>query len=127
MKVLIYSSGNGEFNRRLVRVAGVLIPPENIDIHHTIESFRSRLNRPGRQWGLIVALAASQQELRDISSFGSLLDDTRLMLILPDRSKESLKTGLSLRPRFLSYIDGDFIEIAAVLGYMLGRQRTKEA
>jgi len=46
--------------------------------------------------------------------------DTRIILILPDRDRETITNGLKLRPRFFTYADEDFGEVAAVLAKMLG-------
>ncbi|MCD6199973.1 MAG: hypothetical protein J7K15_15635, partial [Deltaproteobacteria bacterium] len=52
-------------------------------------------------------------------SVRDLIWDLRLILILPDREAGTIAKGHILRPRFLTYLDSDFTEVAAVLKKML--------
>ena len=61
----------------------------------------------------------SQEELIDIIHIRELFRDIRIVLILPDREESTVAKGHRLYPRFFSYIDSDFKEIAAVLNKML--------
>ena len=67
---------------------------------------------------MAVLLAESQQQLLDILSLHDLLENVRVILILPDRVYDTTSKGLLLRPRFMEYIDGNFENIAAVLNKM---------
>ena len=53
-------------------------------------------------------------------SLRKLLSDLRLILILPDRDRDTVMSAHALRPRFLTYADGNLDDIAAVLRKMLG-------
>ncbi|MCJ7779472.1 MAG: hypothetical protein MUQ27_01475, partial [Acidimicrobiia bacterium] len=44
-----------------------------------------------------------------------LLDRIRIILILPDRNKDTINKGHTLFPRFLTYVDGNFDWVTAVL------------
>ncbi|NVM57217.1 MAG: hypothetical protein HWN51_03755 [Desulfobacterales bacterium] len=68
---------------------------------------------------IAVLLAASREELSDILSIRDLLTDIRVILVLPDRDDDTIAKGHTLRPRFFTYADSDFVEIAAVLSKML--------
>jgi hypothetical protein len=48
-----------------------------------------------------------------------LFGNIKIVLILPDRNNETIVIGHKLRPRFLSYTDSDFIDVAVVLENML--------
>jgi hypothetical protein len=69
-------------------------------------------------------LASSREDLEAILSIVELFYDLRIILILPDRKKETISKGLKLYPRYLSYADGDFSDVAAVLEKMLGHLNT---
>ena len=64
-------------------------------------------------------LEGAGEQLRDVLSIRHLFDNIKIVLILPDRKNETIVIGHKLRPRFLSYTDGDFKDIAAVLKKML--------
>ena len=81
----------------------------------TIDTFSQKLRQPQGYQSIAVLLASTQEELADILTIRNLLDDVRIIIILPDRDKETISKGYSLYPRFLTYVDSDFSWIAAVL------------
>jgi hypothetical protein len=118
MHVLFYSTGTA--GERLQRVIQELVPKEKLEIYRSFEAFSERLRRPMEDIPVAVILAASEDDLLTILSISHLLYDVRFILILPDREDPTVAIGHSLRPRFLSYTDSDFREVAAVLGKMIG-------
>ena len=60
-----------------------------------------------------------EKELLEIHSMRDLFRDIRIVLILPDRSGDTVSMGFKLFPRFVSYADGNFMDVAAVLNKML--------
>ena len=55
-----------------------------------------------------------------------LLADIPVILILPDRKKETIHLGHKLCPRFLSYTDSNFSDVALVLSKMMRNAYAKE-
>jgi hypothetical protein len=49
-----------------------------------------------------------------------LLRDVRIILILPNHEDETVVMGHRLEPRLLTYADGDFTDVSAVLGRIAG-------
>jgi hypothetical protein len=90
-----------------------------LEIYRTIESLSHRLCRPEKGLTAAVLFTTSKQELLEILSIKNLLFNVRIILVLPDREEDTITKGHSLRPRFLTYIDSDFGDIAAVLSKML--------
>ena len=72
--------------------------------------------------GLNIAVleANSMDELKDLVSLHDLFLDIRIILILPDRERETISNAHKLRPRFLAYADSDFESVKVVLKKMLG-------
>jgi hypothetical protein len=68
---------------------------------------------------IVILHAADRTDLDEILSIRQLLDDLRTILILPDRDHDTIAQGLTLRPRYLSFTDGDFGDVSAVLAKML--------
>jgi hypothetical protein len=64
----------------------------------------------------------SKGDLLDILTLQHLLRDVRIILILPDDDDDTLAKGHALRPRFLSYREEGFADIADVLSRMIGRR-----
>ena len=64
-------------------------------------------------------LATTKEELSGILSVRELLVDVRIILVLPDQDKDSIKKGHTMWPRFLTYASSDFSDAAAVLRKMI--------
>ena len=119
MNLLFFTSSNNEPTKRLQRVIEAIFQEENIEIHRTIESLSQRLCQLPNKPSIAILLVTSQEELLDILHIRKLFRDIRIVLILPDREESTVAKGHRLYPRFFSYIDSDFKEIAAVLNKML--------
>ncbi len=117
--VILYSmfiEGTGEQLRKMIEN---IVPNENTEIYSTIDTLGKRLRRPSYNIAIAVLLISSREELRDVLSIRHLFDNIKIVLILPDRNNETIVIGHKLRPRFLSYTDSDFIDVAVVLENML--------
>ncbi|MEE8554017.1 MAG: hypothetical protein V3S72_12015 [Desulfobacterales bacterium] len=117
--VILYSmflEGTGGQLRKMIED---VVPNENTEIYNTIDTLGKRLRRPSYNIAVAVLLFSGREELRDVLSIRHLFDNIKIILILPDRKNETILLGHKLRPRFLSYTDGDFKDVAAVLKKML--------
>lgn len=118
MNVLFYSSADDEIGRHLQKIIGEIVPEDAIEIYRTIHHLTGRLHRPRYNLNLAIVMAASREELSEIVCLSDLLWDMRIILILPDDQRDTISKGHLLRPRFLSYADSDFSDVAAVLTKM---------
>jgi hypothetical protein len=119
MKVLLYINMTEQSGEQLLRLIAASIPEGQLEVCRTIESLSCRLKQPLAELDIAVLQAASQEELKEIFSFRHLFGDMRIILIVPNREVETIAMAHQLRPRFLSYTDGDFTVIVEVLRKML--------
>ena len=75
--------------------------------------------RARQKEGICLLLANNREDLIDFLSIKDLLHENRIILILPDRQKETVDMGLQLYPRFLTYLEEDFDRVVSVLNKML--------
>jgi purine-binding chemotaxis protein CheW len=115
----MYQSEPNGLGMRLDEVVKRVVSAERTEIYKTIPSLADRLRRTRQDVDLAVLSAASQEELQDIVSLEDLLRGIRLILVLPDGQPETIAKAHTLYPRFLSYVDGDFRDVAAVLAKMM--------
>lgn len=101
-----------------------LVPDGKMEVYRTTRALCQRLRQPSTfmQW-ITILFVANRAELSELLTFGELLSDLRIILLLPDDTKETIAAGHLLRPRFLSYVDGDFAEVVAVLNKMLTKKQ----
>ena len=119
MNLLLYRTAAEGTGERLQSVIETLAPKVKAEIACTLDRLSCRLRQPKDDFTIAVLLAASRNDLADILSIHDLLCDIRIILILPDREDDTVAWGHALQPRFLSYIDRDFTDVAAVLAKMV--------
>ena len=117
--IILYSMFLEGTGGQLLKMIEHVVPNENTEIYSTIDTLGKRLRRPSYNIAIAVLLISSREELRDVLSIRHLFDNIKIVLILPDRNNETIVIGHKLRPRFLSYTDSDFIDVAVVLENML--------
>lgn len=93
--------------------------PLCIEYHPDIDSLGRGLRQSGGELTLVVLLTTNQEELQEVQTLRPLLNDKPLILILPDRSKDTIAKGHVLAPRFLTDVQSDFREVYEVLSKML--------
>ncbi len=106
--------------KRLVRAVEGAVPGVSLKIRRDVEGLRRRL-LPGRR-GLraVVILAVTKQDLLAVMPLRDLLLGFRVIIVLPDSDDVTLAMGWGIWPRFVSYADSDFHDVAGVLGKIVG-------
>ncbi|NQT58554.1 MAG: hypothetical protein HQ557_06185 [Bacteroidetes bacterium] len=115
MSLLFYTANTKGAGQLLWSLHQDLASEYKAEFFQTIDTLSQKLRQPQGYQSIAVLLASTQEELTDILTIRNLLDDVRIILILPDRNKETISKGHSLYPRFLTYVDSDFSWVAAVL------------
>lgn len=119
MKVIFYRRSVKGTGGQLQKMMNYLVPKNNMEIFSTVDVLARRLQQSSYDIVTAVLLIANREDLSGILSVRQLLGSTRVILVLPDRKDETIAMGHRLRPRFLSYSDSDFIDVAVVLEKML--------
>ncbi len=125
MGVLFFANGTDETSHLLLAEIELVVKTTEIEIFRTTENLKSRLYRFIHNLEVAVLLASSRKELQYIVSIRDLFGDIRIILILPDRERDTISQGHKLYPRFLSYVDSNFADVAAVLAKMLKNMESK--
>lgn len=92
----------------------------SVRVVRQLEDVKALLLYRSEEIRVAVLLAATRQDLLDLKSLWSLLEDKRTILILPDGEAETVAMAHSMRPRFISCGDRDFRDVIAVLEKMTG-------
>jgi hypothetical protein len=95
------------------------LPKERIEVYRTFDNLSQRLKHPAQGESIAVLAPGSRQELREILSRRDLLRGLRTIVIAPDHEAETTAIAHQLRPRYLTYLNGDFGVLAAVLRKMV--------
>ncbi|OQX64551.1 MAG: hypothetical protein B5M55_05910 [Desulfococcus sp. 4484_242] len=121
MTLLFYPGTRKQTGERVYKIIEGTVGKERVEICKTIESLSTRLRQFHNNLSVAILLAATRKELVDVLLIRDLLDDIPLILILPGRDKETISHGSRLHPRFMSFVDSDFLDVQAVLEKMMKR------
>jgi hypothetical protein len=127
MNILYYTSTINGAGKRLQEAIESVVQAENTEIYRNLESLIQRLRRPTQLLDVSILLANSRTDFLDLLSIRDLLLNLRIILILPDGNKETITRGHTLFPRFLTYANSDFKDVAAVLKKMIQKTDSKQS
>lgn len=127
MNILYYTSTINGAGERLQEAIESVVQAENTEVYRNLESFIQRLRRPTQLLDVSILFANSRTDFLDLLSIRDLLLNLRIILILPDGNKETITRGHTLFPRFLTYANSDFKDVAAVLKKMIQKTDSRQA
>lgn len=125
MSVLFYSGKSKKAGKLIQIIIEGQASREMIEVFSAIEDLSARLRRRRYDLILLILLISSQKELTEMLLIRDLLADIPVILILPDRKKKTIDLGHKFCPRFLSYMDSDFSDVALVLNKMMSNAYAK--
>jgi len=115
----MYSRGENENHKRLLRAVHKVIPQGRIELFNSLDDVRERLQTPVEPDSVAVLSASSQDELRQMNLLlKELLPEIYVILVIPDRKKSTIELAHQLLPRFLSQEDSDFSDLKIILNRM---------
>ena len=123
MKILFYADNGNAAGDRLLQKIESQVSGDVIEAYRSLDEFKQGLLRQKQKPKAAILIAANAAELKRIISMGKLLTDMRILLVLPDRCKETVAAGYRLWPRYISYADSDFEDVAAVVRQILKLSR----
>jgi len=125
MKIVYCCPGPDAGCEKVRRIVEILVAADSFEIYRSITEFE-KFVRHDLTFGYLIILHASLAEhLEHFASLRDLLIGHKVILILPDRQRDTVIIGHTLRPRFLTYDDSDFLDMASVLCHIM-KQPTAE-
>jgi hypothetical protein len=115
MHVLLFDTRANGAIERLQDLADEHECVERVELVQSVEGLNLRLRSPAAHPDLVVLAVNRKKELAELFALGELLSEIRLVLVLPDREPGTVAMAHRLRPRFVSYTDGDPSVLAAVV------------
>jgi hypothetical protein len=102
------------------KVIETALPKIRGETFPTLEGLAERLKEPYNGEEKVALLAATDEKnLGDILSLQRLFLDVPLILLVPNRTAETMALAHRLRPRFLNDVQGDFTAVIEVLRKMV--------
>ncbi len=123
MNVLFYASGENGNDQKYQLAIESVVPVEKIEVFKTVSELSQRLRQPVQNLAAVVLLARNSDEFSDFLEMRDLLSGLRLILVLPNQEEDIRSEELALFPSYVSYIDQDVSEVAAVLNKIVGHEK----
>ncbi len=127
MTLFVYSTVSEENQKYIDDFIKPFSPKEKIEVFQSFDNLSKRLKLPVQSKSIAVLAPGSRRELREILSRIDLLRDFRIVIIAPDHEVETTALAHQFRPRYLTYLNGDFGDLAAVLRKMVAGHIYDEA
>lgn len=118
MQLLIYAAADTPAGQNLLNKITFETDAGPLDIFDSLDALTQRLRKPISTSLLAVLLPKDDQELTALIQMRHLLRNIRIVLVLPNREGKSIADSHILRPRYISYSDGDMADVVAVLHKM---------
>ncbi|MFZ4438334.1 MAG: hypothetical protein ACOYOS_07905 [Syntrophales bacterium] len=119
IRIIYYSSISEPSSERLLRIVEMNFTKSQIEICRTIDELLQRLEQPLPELFSVVLHMDSREELTRIVVLRDLVVDRRIILVLPDDEPATTSLGHTLRPRFITYRNSDYADVAVVLARMI--------
>jgi pantothenate synthetase len=115
MRLLLYSNRANEITTRLMSVLEAEVSSEHIEPYWTIEDLSRRLSDLAHPLDVVILVTFAKKDLKELLSIREFFTDHRLIIVMPDFTRESTSLAHSLRPRYLASVHSEFVDIALVL------------
>ena len=116
MKVLLYSTASEAIVERAKTVLQSSVS-DGIEVYRTINDLSLRL-RGAKDTAIVILLVGNREDFLDLLAIRHLFRNIRIIVVVPDTEHETIAIAHRLRPRYLTYIDGNFLGLSAVVNNM---------
>ncbi len=119
-EIALFIPSRNEAEKRLMAMLEGMVRGVSMKTYRNPDSLRRRLLPGGSSALTVVILAATKQDLLSVVPLREMLLGFRVIMVLPDSDDLTLAMGWGMWPRFVSYADGDFQDVAGVLNKIVG-------
>lgn len=103
------------------------VAKNSLQIFRNTEDLAWMLRRPWNRCAVAILVAANTRDFDNFLSLQPLLEDVKVLLVLPDREPATALKGHKLYPRFFSYLDGDLKGVLAALKIILRQLQSRNS
>ena len=119
MRLLLYTPKRRQGTRRLLKALHRLVVMHDLEHFDSLSALTRHLRQPMGMEAVAILWPADADELAALGRLRHLLRNMRIILVLPDAAPRTISDAHMLRPRFISFADGDWTDVAAVAGKIL--------
>ena len=119
LTIILCTGADRDQSMRLEASVKAASQQAKLEICKNIEVLLKYLRHPNLRNSIVILMVENKMMLERIHKIGKWFYGCKLILILPDSDNQTIAMGHSLGPRYLSYMGGDFSDVAQVLKRML--------
>jgi len=106
------------------RIIGQNFRKAETETLQTFNAFKARLKQLNiYDKEIFILFADSKNRLNELIKLIDLLEDKRIVLVLPDKSKATLSLALKFFPRFFTQISDTYTDLCQVLTKMIDQEK----
>jgi hypothetical protein len=94
-----------------------------VDLFTSFEELVAGFKRPETEPAVVVLVIADRAELEEFLPLRPELEDTSVILVLPEQSPETMSLAQELDPYYIKYVEDDFVEVATIIDEILKERR----
>jgi len=115
MATILYLPSDNGLVDRFCEVLNYTIPGKPFAICHTLEELSRQLRDPQSIVKVAVLCVMDKEEIEGITALGEVIENVKLIFILAYDDRETIMMAHRLRPRYITWLDSDFRNVAGVL------------
>ena len=115
MTILFYTELLDDVGKRLLEVICKANRQGQVEVHQKIDGLHHRLCQLTQKPAVIILRAPNRECLNSLLAENKLMRDANIILVLPAWDQEMTSLGHLFRPRFLTFEDNSFEDIASVV------------
>jgi hypothetical protein len=125
--VLYISETVADPGRQLQEVLDDALPDIRLELFTGFEELVTGLKRPEAEPAVMVLVLGHRAELEEFLPLRPELANTRVILVLPDESRETLSLAQRLSPHYVCAVGADFVEVATIIDEILKERRVSSS
>jgi hypothetical protein len=125
MNLFFYIARPGGREEQLLGAVAPLVSRGSLEVFRNFRSLVERVRRPKESFSAAVIFNPANEDLRKLISIRDFLEDTRVLLILPDQEEETIALAHRIFPTYITYLDGDTSGVVSVLKRLAEAQGDK--
>ncbi len=122
MHIVVYANSDSRTCERLNRAIDLVELEDPPEVHADVSLFCQRFRSMEAHPDIIIIMPSSHEELDILIRFQALFENTRTIVILPEREHATLSKGHKFHPSYITYNDDDFKEVTAILTHLKHNQ-----
>jgi hypothetical protein len=125
MNLFFYIARPGGREEQLLGAVAPIVSRGSLEVFRNFRSLVERVRRPKESFSAAVIFNPTNEDLRKLVSIRDFLDETRVLLILPDQEEETIALAHRIFPTYIAYLDGDISGVVSVLKRLAEAQGDK--